>query len=264
MVTKFDLVFSSSYMNATGMLGFVVNPRHTESARLGAFVTNPISLTRRKPARAPEVISFPGGFLLHTGHPNPGLRAAIQRYSDRWARMEIPVVVHLLCERINEVGSMIERIEKSHSLSAIEIGLPPHVTAATLPAFIQAANSELPLILQIPLERVSGMVEALEKINSNQILSAISLGPPRGILPAGDERLVQGRLYGPAIFPQAIAAVRLLANLGIPVIGGGGVYSLSQAEMMMAAGARAVQFDTVLWRGHIPDQGGVLKFTPPV
>jgi dihydroorotate dehydrogenase len=51
-----------------------------------------------------------------------------------------------------------------------------------------------------------------------------------------------------------MAALHRLAALKVPVIGGGGVYSLEQAEVMLAAGALAVQFDAVLWRGSIPEK----------
>lgn len=51
------------------------------------------------------------------------------------------------------------------------------------------------------------------------------------------------------VFSQALRAVDELSREGIPVIGGGGVYHPSQTEAMLAAGALAVQLDTVLWRG---------------
>lgn len=240
-------------MNAAGMLGYVPDSNHPEIARMGAFVTNPISLAQRKPAHAPQLLHFPGGFLLHTGYPNPGLRHALRRYSAHWARMVIPVVIHLFCDRMSDLSQMIATLEKAHVASAIEISLPYPISTDTLPIFMQAANSELPIILCVPLDRVISLFDAIQPLCASQTISAVSLGPPRGILPLGEKRLVQGRLYGPAIFPQALSVVQFLARQGIPVIGAGGVYSLDQAESMLSAGAIAVQFDTILWRGSIPD-----------
>jgi dihydroorotate dehydrogenase len=56
-------------------------------------------------------------------------------------------------------------------------------------------------------------------------------------------------LNGPALFPQALLAVRDAARANIPVIGAGGVGSKQNADAMLAAGALAVQVDASLWKG---------------
>ena len=60
---------------------------------------------------------------------------------------------------------------------------------------------------------------------------------------------IRGRLYGPGMLPAALAAVETAVRLGLPVIGGGGIYSQADAAAMQAAGAVAVQVDTAFWRG---------------
>jgi dihydroorotate dehydrogenase len=93
--------------------------------------------------------------------------------------------------------------------------------------------------------------------------AAVSLAAPRGMLPLpprfvsagaplsanGEGELVMGRLFGPSLFPRTLAVVHAAARLGLPVIGGGGVYKREQAEVLKEAGAMAVQLDAVLWRG---------------
>ena len=60
--------------------------------------------------------------------------------------------------------------------------------------------------------------------------------------------MVQGRLYGPAILPVALRVVHELSQMSIPTIGAGGVYTQEHKNAMLAAGAFAVQLDSILWR----------------
>ncbi len=243
---KYDLSFSSPLMNAAGTLGFAPDPRGpVDLARLGAFVTNPISLGARTPAHGVRQRSFPGGFLLHTGHPNPGLRAVMRRYAPRWARAPLPVIVHLLAQGVDEVAVMVERLEGMEGVLGLELGLPPDIDEGAACAMVAAGIGELPVIARLPFERVvqlgPGVVEAGAV--------AVVMGAPRGALPAADGEFFYGRMYGPAIFPGALATVRALAQREVPVIGAGGVYQQEQAKAILEAGAMAVQLDAVLWRG---------------
>ena len=91
---KRDLYFSKPIMNAAGSLGFAPDARNgIDFASFGAFVTNPISLRSRLPAAQPALIEFPGGFLTHSGLPNPGLPSVLKKHSARWNRADIPVIV---------------------------------------------------------------------------------------------------------------------------------------------------------------------------
>lgn len=244
---KFDLVFSAPLMNAAGALGYAPNPRGPlELERLGAFVTAPVSLAARSPSQGERCLNYNGGFLLHTGLPNPGLSAVLQRFAPRWKTSPLPVIVHLLASRPDEIAAMLPRLETQEGILGIEVGLPPGADAGEAAEFTRAALGELPVIVRTPLESARGLGEATMSAGA----AAVSLGPPRGALPTPGGALVHGRLFGPAIFPQALEVVRSLALQGIPVIGAGGVYSMPDAEAMLAAGALAVQLDSVLWTGR--------------
>lgn len=245
-VFKYDLAFTPSLMNAAGSLGFAPDPRTpVDLGKFGAFVTNPISLGPRSPAQGRRCQAYPGGFLLHTGYPNPGLWAVIRQYAGRWAQGALPVIVHLLAGRLEEIRQMVRLLEGLEGVAGIELGLPVTVDAETVRAQVQAAAGELPVVARLPFEQAVWLGAAAYAAGA----AAVSLAPPRGALFEPGGHLLQGRLYGPALFPQALETVRRLAQEDVPVVGAGGVYTQQQAEAMLTVGALAVQLDAALWRG---------------
>jgi dihydroorotate dehydrogenase (NAD+) catalytic subunit len=109
----------------------------------------------------------------------------------------------------------------------------------------------LNVVARVELSQVLELAPALARAGA----SAVSLAPPRGALPEPDGVLFSGRLYGPAVFPQSLYAVKELVRAGVPVIAGGGVYSPADVKALLAAGALAVQLDTALWRGDWFERG---------
>lgn len=245
-MAKHDLIFDPPIMNAAGMLGFFPDS-HTplDWDQFGAFITNPISLTPRTPARGKRFEAYPGGFLLHTGYPNPGLSQILRRYSGHWSRSPLPVIIHLLVRGVEEVARMVQQLEVIEGIGGVELGVDSDARPELVVALTQAAVGELPVILRLPMER--SLELAPGAIQAGAI--AISLAAPRGIFTTPGGELVQGRLYGPAILPMALRTVQELVKLGIPTIGAGGVFSQEQCKAMLSVGAMAVQLDSVLWRG---------------
>jgi dihydroorotate dehydrogenase (NAD+) catalytic subunit len=245
-MAKHDLAFDPPVMNAAGTLGFAPDQHNDlDWSRLGAFITNPISLTGRTSAHGRRFVSYPGGFLLHTGFPNPGLSSALRHHARHWHHSPVPVIVHLLARSVGELTGMARRLENVEGVSGLEVGLTSDVTAEMVAAYTQAAGGELPVIMQLPMERSVEL--AAKAIQAGA--AAISLAPPRGMLPAHGEEIIQGRLYGPAILPMALRVVRELKQLDIPTIGVGGIYTQDGLKSMLAAGAMAIQLDGILWQG---------------
>jgi dihydroorotate dehydrogenase (NAD+) catalytic subunit len=245
-MSKYDLTFPIPLLNSSGTLGFAPDAQVMAGVPpLGAFVTNPISLEPRFPAHPPRCLPFTGGFLLHTGWPNPGFRAVLRACRERWARSDLPVVVHLLALSPSEVSRMVERLEGLEGILGVELGIPPGASAQDAASWVSAGVGELPIIARLPLDQASDLAASVSSAGA----AAISLGAPRGALPAPDGRLIQGRLYGPALFPQALGTLHALAPLGLPVLASGGIYSPANAEILLSAGAAAVQLDAVLWQG---------------
>jgi len=231
-------------MNAAGSLGFVPDIRVLQELgglELGAFVTNPISLRSRLPAAKPEVIEYPGGFLLHTGLPNPGLSAGLKKYSAKWSRSDIPIIVHLMADRPEETQQMVRKLESQENVMAVELGFAPLLANDIILLTLEMCLGELPLIFSLPVEQVLSLGPRLVQEGAQ----AISISAPRGTL--FTDHLVSGRLFGPSLFPQSLDIVQSAAKLGIPIIGAGGVWSKENADAMLSVGALAVQVDAALW-----------------
>jgi dihydroorotate dehydrogenase (NAD+) catalytic subunit len=241
-----DLYLDPPYMNAAGTLGFAPPARWPIPEPVGAFVTNPISLAPRTPAAERGLLEYPGGMLLHTGLPNPGISRVLRQYTARWQQSKLPVWVHLIGANPDEIHQMVQRLEGREGVMAVEIGIPPDARGSDALAFLEAAFGELPVIAHLPLT-AAGESWILEIPKSGA--SAISLGGPRGTLYTDSGKPLSGRLYGPALLPQVIAAVQAARRAGIPVIAGAGIYRRQDAQAVRDAGAWAVQVDTLLWKG---------------
>ena len=243
---KRDLYFSKPLMNAAGSLGFAPDTRAgIPFDSFGAFVTNPLSLRPRVPAAKPEIVEYPGGFLLHTGLPNPGFNIGIKKYASRWDNFDVPVIVHLMADRPDETRQMVRALESHENVMAAELGFAPLLADDIIRLTLEMCLGEVPLIFSLPVEQVLSLGPRLIQEGAQ----AISIATPRGALPSSPtpSPLITGRLYGPSLFPRALETVYSAAKLGLPIIGAGGVWTKENAEAMRSAGALAVQVDAALW-----------------
>lgn len=239
---KRDVYFSKPLMNAAGSLGFAPDLRSGIAFdSFGAFVTNPFSFRGRVPAAQPEVLEYPGGFLLHTGLPNPGFNSGIKRYASRWDKAELPIIVHLMADRPEETRRMVRTLESHENVMAAELGFAPLLADDIILLTLEMCLGELPLIFSLPVEQVLGLGPRLIQAGAQ----AISISAPRGAQMT--DHLITGRLYGPSLFPRALETVYSASKLGFPVIGAGGVWRKEDVEAMLSAGALAVQVDAALW-----------------
>ncbi|MCB0101842.1 MAG: hypothetical protein KDD74_07325 [Anaerolineales bacterium] len=241
---KRDLYFSKPLINAAGSLGFTPDTRNgIFFDSFGAFVTNPISLRPRLPTHHPALVEFPGGFLMHTGLPNPGFSASLKKYSAKWNRADLPIIVHLMADRPEETQRMVRELENVENVMAVQLGFAPLLSDDIILMNLDMCLGEVPLIFALPHEQVLTLGRELMDGGA----SAISIASPRGAMYDKTGNLVTGRMYGQSLFPRSLDIVRSAAMSGLQVIGSGGVWSLADAESMLKAGALAVEMDARLW-----------------
>jgi dihydroorotate dehydrogenase (NAD+) catalytic subunit len=246
---KQELAFRTKITNYAGMLGYSPDPRKTPFVNdLGAFFTNPVSLFPRLPAETRCAIPFPGGVLLHSGYPNPGLVKVIQKHQKQWQSSTIPVILHIMVDDENGLEKVLRILEDAPGPSGLEISFKPGSDLQMMARSLRVAATEWPVIAQLDIGQMSSL---LPMIGSEE-LSAVSFSPMRGSLPAVSsakaDSLVTGRMFGAALYPQALTWLKQAITFGVPVIASGGVTTGEQVDQMLNAGAIAVQLDTAFWK----------------
>jgi dihydroorotate dehydrogenase (NAD+) catalytic subunit len=255
IMPKQDLQFRAPITNSPGSLGFYPDFKRVDHLEeLGAFFTNPISLNERQPAGNRQAIPFAGGVLLHNGGYNPGLRKVIRESAVRWADSPLPVIPHLWIENIFQIHEMIERVEGLPGLLAVSLSFPANLSDYDIQAWVEQIVCELPVILQVEPARMAKLAALLTETE----LSGLSMAPLRGSLPGRNRQEVNGRLYGPAVFPQTLACLQAVKTGRLVILAGGGICTTEQARACLKAGATAVQLDTLLWNDGL---SGWDKFT---
>ncbi len=231
-------------MNASGFGGFLPQHNSEGTVPMGGFVTNPVSLLPRSPSLTRAVLPYPGGFMLHTGIPYPGMKAVLKAYAHKWTNLSLPLWIHLHAATPFEVQTMVRQLEETQSVSAVELGLPYDASPKSQFEMIEAAAGELPFFVCVPLDRAEpAMIEKIAGLGADGVV----ISAPRGMmLHYGKCR--QGRLYGPGLHPQLMAALHHLRGLNIPLIAGCGIFSVEHGEAALKAGAVALQVDAWMWK----------------
>jgi len=235
---------NSNWMNAAGFLGYLPPASCLLAEKTGCFVTPAISWHARKPALDRCLLDYPGGFLLHTGSPNDGFNKVIKNYAAKWRRAKLPVWPHILPRNGYECRQMVQTLENLENIGAVEIGLPGTIETSLVEELLQASMGELPIYVSVPF--LSPWQKWLDLLRMYTV-AGIVLSAPRGCLP-NNGSVVNGRLFGPALFPQLVHEIREFKDSGVPLIAGSGIFSFEQAETALQAGASGIQVDAWLWQ----------------
>jgi dihydroorotate dehydrogenase (NAD+) catalytic subunit len=246
---KDSLFINTPVMPASGTFGFgdvyrgIVNVE-----KLGAIVTNPVTYQPWHPAAGTRVIPLDAGVLVHTGLPNPGISKVLSKHRDMWARMPVPVIMHIVATTPEHVARCAARIESEDCIAAIELGLNDDTGPQTAENFVRALTryTEKSVLVRLPMQNAYELAEPVAYAGAGALVVS---APPRGT--ARDPysgRLVPGRIYGPIVKAMTLRMVGQLATrIDIPIIGAGGIHSPQDARDFIEAGARAVQVDSVTW-----------------
>jgi dihydroorotate dehydrogenase (NAD+) catalytic subunit len=260
---KLPLRLKNPVMVASGTFGYGTEyARIIDIQRLGAICSKGITARPRRGNRGPRVVETPAGMLNAIGLQNVGVHKVITDKAPVWAGWDVPVIVNIAGDTVEEFAYMAERLDGVSGVSGLELNIScPNVweggrvvgeDAASSAAITAAVRQRTGLPIMVKLSPqvadICGVARAVEDAGADAISlintfvgMRIDTRTARPILAN-----VSGGLSGPAIRPMAVWIVYNVSRVvNIPIVGLGGIGSTEDAIEFLLAGAAGVQVGTM-------------------
>jgi dihydroorotate dehydrogenase (NAD+) catalytic subunit len=229
----------------------------------GALTTKSIGLEPRAGHKNPTIVELDYGLLNAMGLPNPG----IDEYKQELAKVQdcgVPVIGSIFGKNADEFTELAGKME-DYSITAIELNLScPHASGygaeiGSDPKLVQDITETVKNKVKIPVfvkltpnitdivalgeAATAGGCDALVAINT---LKGMAITPELG-KPILSNKF--GGYSGPGVKPIGLRCVYELADadLGVPIVGVGGIATGKDVAEYLMAGASAVQIGTAVY-----------------
>jgi len=247
---------------ASGTIGYGTEYAElVDIERLGAIVSKGTTLKPRAGNPQPRLCETASGLLNSVGLENKGVEAVIAEEAPVWAAWDVPVLVNIAGDSVDEYAELAYALDSVEGVSGIEVNIScPNVarggmefgTSPRDAAEVTKAakgHTTLPVVVKLTpnVTDIAEIARAVEEAGADAISlvntlrgMAIDVGARKPFLGG-----VTGGLSGPAIKPVALYMVYQVARaVKVPVIGGGGIISASDALEFIMAGASAFWVST--------------------
>ena len=260
-----ELVLRNPVIPASGCFGYGLEYAGiVDVQRLGAFVSKGITPEPRSGNPMPRITETASGMLNAIGLQNPGIKGMIRKYPPIWEGWDVPAIVNISAETIEDFAMMARALDDVPGVAAIEVNIScPNIhaggfcfgwdpvmsadvtravrTATTLPIIVKLSPGAVDVI-EIAQAVEGAGADAISLINT-LVGMAIDTRSRQPILAN-----YTGGLSGPAVRPVAVRMVYQVAQaVGIPVVGLGGISKLNDALEFLMAGASAIQVGTAIF-----------------
>jgi dihydroorotate dehydrogenase (NAD+) catalytic subunit len=261
--SKTGFLLKNPVMTASGTFGYGTEYEHLfDIQSLGAIVCKGTTLDPRQGNPQPRIAETSGGILNSIGLQNIGVEALIKEKAPIWANWNVPVVVNIAGNSVEDYASITRKLEGVPGIHGLEVNIScPNVkagcvefgsdpsSAARVMDAVRKATS-LPVwvkltpntsdVISIALAVANAGADAIVLINTLKGMT-IDIKSRRPVL--GN---VTGGLSGPVVKPVALRMVYDVAGVikDVPLIGSGGIMTASDAIEFFLAGASAVQIGT--------------------
>ena len=229
-----------------------------------AFVSKTITLEPRAGNPPPRLWETAAGMINSIGLPNKGLEGFLAEDLPRLAELPVPLVVSVMGFSPDELAALVDRVAPRDEVSLIELN-------------VSCPNVESGLVIGSDARETAAIVERLRPLTAKPLIVKLTPSAPDPAAVAGAAEDagadavslintlrgmalrpgtrepwlggVTGGLSGPAVRAVALEQVTAVArDVGIPVIGMGGVACGRDAAELMAAGAVCVAVGTESFR----------------
>jgi len=250
-------------LTASGTFGYGDECRDVaDLTKLGGIITKSLSLKPRDGNPPPRIVETASGMLNSIGLANIGVHRFLQEKAPFLRTVETAVVANVAASSVAEYCAVVELLDGEEAVDAIEINVScPNVregglqfgTDCALTGEITRevrARTAKPLIVKLTpnVTHVAEFARAVEAAGADAVSlintligMAVNVHTRKPMLSS-----VTGGLSGPAIKPVALAKVYEAARaVKIPVIGIGGIATVTDALEFLIVGASAVQVGTI-------------------
>jgi len=259
---KRKLRLKNPLVAASGTVGYGTEyAEMVDIERFGAIVSKGTTLEPRDGNPQPRLCETASGLLNSVGLQNIGIDALIEKEAPVWAKWQVPVLVNIAGDSVEEYAELARRLDGVDGVSGIEVNIScPNVARGGMEFGTDAGdagrvtqavkqNTSLPVIVKLTpnVTDIAGIARAAEGAGADAISlintlrgMAIDVGSKRPFLGGAT-----GGLSGPAIKPVALYMVYTVArSVSVPIIGGGGIISAHDALEFIMAGASAFWVST--------------------
>lgn len=231
---------------------------------IGAVVVKGLSLHPRAGNPIPRIAETPAGMLNSIGLQNVGIDAFLEEKLPELRERRATVIANIFGETSEEYRKLSDRCRQG-GLDGIELNLScPNVQkggiefgtdADTIREITSTCREVFPSSLWVKLTpnvtRIVPLAEAAKEGGADAVTCINTLRGMAIDVETGKPRLhtMFGGLSGPAIRPVALRFVHEVSrHVDMPVIGCGGISTVSDILEFLLAGASAVQVGTILFR----------------
>ncbi len=256
------IVLKNPVMTASGTFGYAEEfDGLVDLNRLGGIIVKGLSLEPSKGNPPPRIVETTGGMLNAIGLENVGVDAFIDKKLPFLRELSTPIIANIYGRSVQEYAELAIRLDDVEGVAGIEINIScPNVKAGGI-AFgsdgesahrvvgAVRAKTDLPVMVKLS-PNVTDIVEIATSAEKAGADSLSLINTLTGMAIDAESRRpilanITGGLSGPAIKPIALRMVwQVAGQVGIPVIGVGGIMDAGDAVEFLIAGACAIQVGT--------------------
>ncbi|MBV8116777.1 MAG: dihydroorotate dehydrogenase [Candidatus Eremiobacteraeota bacterium] len=230
-------------------------------SKIGGIVLKSVTRLPRLGNPMPRIVHTPAGMLNAIGLQNPGLDWYLEHDLQKYAQRPCKIVGSVAGFSIDDYAYVCERLAARPEIAAVELnvscpnvasegetfGCDPQRTGRVVRAARSTTDKTLIVKLSPNVTDICAVAREAEAAGADALAVINTLRGMAIDVETWRSRLgnVSGGLSGPAIRPVAVLAVYEVAQaVRIPIVGQGGIETLSDALEFFLAGATAISIGT--------------------